>query len=52
MNDDKILNVLNQYIKNPKMQYAILIDGDWGSGKTYFIENNFVKDKKILYIYL
>lgn len=51
MNDDKILNVLNQYIKNPKMQYAILIDGDWGSGKTYFIENNFVKDKKnIIYI--
>ena len=51
MDDNKILNVLNNYIKNPKMQYAILIDGDWGSGKTYFIKNNFVKDNKnIVYI--
>ena len=51
MEDDKILNVLNQYINNPNMQYAILIDGDWGSGKTYFIKNNFVKNNKnIIYI--
>lgn len=53
MDDNKILNVLNNYIENPKMQYAILIDGDWGSGKTYFIKHNFVKDNKnIVYISL
>lgn len=53
MDDYKILDVLNQYINNPNMQYAILIDGDWGSGKTYFIKNNFVKDNKnIIYITL
>ena len=51
MDDEKILDVLNKYIKNPKMQYAILIDGDWGSGKTYFIKNKFVsKNKNIIYI--
>lgn len=51
MDDDKILDILNTYIENPKMQYAILIDGEWGSGKTYFIKNKFVKDnKKIIYI--
>ncbi len=51
MDDDKILDILNKYIENPKMQYAILIDGEWGSGKTYFIKNKFVKDnKKIIYI--
>lgn len=51
MDDEKILDVLNNYIKNPKMQYAVLIDGDWGSGKTYFIKNRFVKDNKnIIYI--
>lgn len=51
MDDDKILEILNKYIKNPKMQYAILIDGEWGSGKTYFIKNKFVKgNKNIIYI--
>ena len=51
MDDDKILDILNKYIENPKMQYAILIDGEWGSGKTYFIKNKFVKDNKnIIYI--
>lgn len=51
MDDEKILAVLNKYIENPKMQYAILIDGDWGSGKTYFIKNKFVKNNKnIIYI--
>lgn len=51
MDDDKILNVLYKYINNHNMQYAILIDGDWGSGKTYFIKNSFVKNNKnIVYI--
>ena len=51
MNDEKILDILNKYIENPKMQYAILIDGDWGSGKTYFIKNKFVSNNKnIIYI--
>lgn len=53
LDDDKILEIFNEYIENPKMQYAILLDGDWGSGKTYFIKNKFVKDNKnILYISL
>lgn len=51
MDDEKILDVLNKYIENSKMQYAILIDGDWGSGKTYFIKTKFVKNNKnIIYI--
>ena len=44
MDDDKILEILNKYIKNPKMHMQFLIDGEWGSGKTYFIKNKFVKE--------
>lgn len=51
LDDNKILDVFNKYIKNPKMHYAILLDGDWGSGKTYFIKKKFIKDNKnIIYI--
>ena len=53
LKDDEILDVLNVYIKNKKMNYAILLDGDWGSGKTFFIKNHFIKDRKnIIYISL
>lgn len=39
MNKQEILkNVLN-YINNEKAEYAVLIDGPWGSGKTYLYKN-------------
>lgn len=38
LKDEEILSVIEEYIEN-ESKYAILIDGDWGSGKTYFIKN-------------
>ena len=51
LTDNQIIDILTDYIKNPKMNYAILLDGEWGSGKTYFIKNKFEKDNKnVIYI--
>ena len=37
MYSDEIESILAEYLKNPKAEYAVMIDGDWGSGKTYFL---------------
>lgn len=51
--DEQIVKIFKEYINNPKMQYAILLNGNWGSGKTYFIKKKFIKkSKSILYISL
>jgi len=34
-----IENYLNNYLKIKKPEFAVLLSGKWGSGKTYFIEN-------------
>lgn len=36
-------NVIEDYIKNDLINYAIMIKGEWGSGKTFFIKKNVVK---------
>lgn len=33
-----ILQFLNDYIQNPDPQYAVMLKGKWGCGKTYFIK--------------
>ena len=33
-----IVNILEQYVKDFNPQYAILLSGSWGCGKTYFID--------------
>ena len=38
-----IIENLNHYITLPKPEYAVLLSGKWGSGKTYFIDK-FVDD--------
>mgnify|MGYP000409781204 CR=1 FL=1 len=40
---DEIENVIAEYLKNPRAEYAVLIDGDWGSGKTYFLTHSLMK---------
>lgn len=37
MNTD-IYNFLNEYVTYPNPQYAVLLTGKWGCGKTYFIK--------------
>lgn len=34
-----IYNFLSQYVNMSNPQYAVLLTGDWGSGKTYFVKN-------------
>jgi hypothetical protein len=37
--DGKITEIVINYRNNSITNYAILIDGAWGSGKTYFFKN-------------
>lgn len=39
MNNDKITEYLNDYIKIDNPQYAVMITGKWGCGKTYYIKS-------------
>lgn len=41
-NDDEIINVLIDYITDSRYTQAVLIDGKWGCGKTFFIKNTFL----------
>lgn len=36
-------NVIDDYINNKQINYAILIKGEWGSGKTFFVKKNVIK---------
>ena len=59
MKDEIIINQLVEYIKEERYNQAVMIDGDWGSGKTYFVKEKLLKEleneipeKKIYYISL
>lgn len=52
-----ILDTIKNYVLMDSLGQAILIDGEWGGGKTYFIKNVLMKDeivnkKDIFYISL
>lgn len=36
----EINEVVKDYLETPKTDYALMITGDWGSGKTFFIKNS------------
>lgn len=40
---DNLIETINNYI-HEENQYALQIDGEWGTGKTYFIKNTIIKD--------
>lgn len=51
------LEVVKDYIERPRTNYALMVSGDWGNGKTYFINNSVIpmlkeKDKRPIYISL
>jgi hypothetical protein len=57
MNTDNIKIIFSDYLKTNKTQYAILLNGKWGSGKTYFwkhyLQDIAAKDGfKVIYISL
>lgn len=39
MTDNQIIEETLRYLSDNSYNYAILIDGEWGCGKTYFIQN-------------
>ncbi|MGL6184640.1 MAG: P-loop NTPase fold protein [Clostridium chrysemydis] len=57
LKDNEILRIIDDYVENNDIGGAILIDGKWGCGKTYFIEKKVIprlneNDKKYIYISL
>ena len=43
MYSNEIECVIAEYLKNPKAEYAVMIDGEWGSGKTYFLTHSLMR---------
>ncbi|UXX78386.1 KAP family NTPase [Reichenbachiella carrageenanivorans] len=55
MNTEHIIEVFSEYLDNKKTQYALLINGKWGCGKTYFWKNQLSRvatTKKLNPIYI
>lgn len=54
MSNEHISQFLDYYIKLPNPQYAVLLKGKWGSGKTHFINKykDKLKENKQRYIYV
>lgn len=43
LSDQEIIQTIKEYIDDTVYNRAILIDGTWGSGKTFFIKNKLIK---------
>ena len=43
MTDNQIISEIERYLDDKTYNYAVLIDGEWGCGKTFFV-NNSLKD--------
>ena len=41
-NDREIIELVSRYIGDSNSKYAILIDGEWGCGKTYFVKEHLI----------
>ena len=42
MRNQDILKIIDEYIEKSLYQYAVMINGDWGCGKTFFIEHELI----------
>lgn len=40
MNDQQILSVIKDYIQNRNINQALMITGEWGCGKSYFVKKS------------
>lgn len=50
MTDKELNNYIYHYLKRDRTQTAIMLTGEWGSGKTFYIEHvlvPFLKEKKV-----
>lgn len=46
MEDEQIIDFIKHYIDKTSYNYAVLIDGGWGCGKTYFVEKHLISSLK------
>ena len=46
LKNNEIKDIIIDYLKNDKSNQAILIDGEWGSGKTFFIKEKIIPEIK------
>ena len=44
MKKDQIIEVIRNYVNNEKANYAVLINGVWGSGKTYLYRHYLITE--------
>ena len=42
MTDIEIVDLIKRYIERSSYNYAVLIDGSWGCGKTFFIKETLI----------
>ena len=42
--NESIKNAIDVYIQEEKSDYAIMLNGPWGCGKTYFVKNELIDD--------
>lgn len=50
-----MIDIIKKYIDDSTYNYALLLDGEWGSGKTYYIKNEIIpaiNKKTIIYLTL
>ena len=43
MTEQQTIDEILRYLHDDSYNYAVLIDGEWGSGKTYFVNNTLTK---------
>ncbi|HPC43494.1 MAG TPA: P-loop NTPase fold protein, partial [Spirochaetota bacterium] len=43
MKHQHIIEIIQEYVQTNDTDYALMINGKWGSGKTYFIKNHLMK---------
>lgn len=46
MPHEKLTSYIKHYIKKDKTNSALMLTGDWGTGKSYYIKNNLIPDLK------
>ena len=44
LTNDELVDIILKYVDKDIYNYAIMIDGEWGCGKTYFIKNQLIEE--------
>jgi hypothetical protein len=46
LTDKEIIDLIVEYVTDKRYKQAVLIDGDWGSGKTFFVQEKLIESLK------